>query len=50
MMVDEMKHFFYQSLVTMSDTYERATNDKETAQEIREFGQQIGEKLIKQSQ
>ena len=25
-------------------------NDKETAQEIREFGQQIGEKLIKQSQ
>ena len=49
MMVDEMKHFFYQSLVTMSDTYERATNDKATAQEMREFGQKIGEKIIKQS-
>lgn len=45
MMVDEMKHFFYQSIITMSDTYERATNDKETATEIREFGKKLGEKL-----
>lgn len=50
MMVDEMKHFFYQSIITMSDTYERATNDKETATEIREFGKQLGEKLIKNNQ
>ena len=45
MMVDEMKHFFYQSFITMSDTYERATNDKEIANEIREFGKHLGEKL-----
>lgn len=46
MMMDEMRHFFYQSIITMSDTYERATNDKEIAEEIREFGKQIGEKML----
>ncbi len=46
MMVDEMKYFFYQSLITMGDTYERATNDKEVANEIREFGKKLGEKLV----
>jgi gliding motility-associated protein GldC len=46
MMLDEMKHFFYQSFVTMSDTFERATNDKNLAEEIREFGKQLGEKMI----
>ncbi|MBL4669308.1 MAG: gliding motility protein GldC [Flavobacteriales bacterium] len=46
MMLDEMKHFFYQSIITMSDTYERATNDKEIAKEMREFGKMIGEKMI----
>ncbi len=30
----------------MSDTYERATNDKEIAQEMREFGKMIGEKMV----
>ena len=46
MMMDEMRHFFYQSIITMSDTYERATNDKEIANEIREFGKNIGEKML----
>jgi gliding motility-associated protein GldC len=46
MMLDEMKHFFYQSIITMSDTYERATNDKEVAEEMREFGKKIGEKML----
>ncbi len=45
MMVDEMKHFFYQSIITMSDTYERATNDKTVATEMREFGKMLGEKI-----
>lgn len=45
MMIDEMQHFFYQSLMTMSDTYERATNDAEIAEEMREFGRQMGEKI-----
>lgn len=47
MMVDEMKHFFMQSLITMSDVYERATNDTAVADELREFGKTIGEKMIK---
>lgn len=46
MMMDEMKHFFYQSIIIMSDTYERATNDKEIANEMREFGKMIGEKML----
>lgn len=46
MQVDEMKHFFYQSLITMGDTYERATDDKETADEMRAFGKKIGNKII----
>ena len=49
MMLDEMRHFFYQSIITMSDTYERATNDKEVAEEIREFGKKIGEKMLANS-
>lgn len=45
MMVEEMKHFFVQSLITMSDTFERATNDTEAANELREFGKSFGQKL-----
>lgn len=41
----EMRHFFYQSLTTMTDTYERATDDKEVAEEIREFTNKLAEKL-----
>ena len=46
MLLDEMKHFFFQSIITMSDTYERATNDKAIADEMREFGKTIGEKMM----
>ena len=45
MMIHEMKHFFVQSLITMSDTFERATNDTESANELREFGKNFGKKL-----
>lgn len=45
MMIDEMKHFFYQSIITMGDTYENATNDKEMANEIRNLGVKMGEKI-----
>ena len=45
MMIDEMKHFFYQSIITMGDTYEQATNDKEMANEIRNLGVKMGEKI-----
>ncbi|MCO6501224.1 MAG: gliding motility protein GldC [Vicingus serpentipes] len=46
MMIDEMQHFFMQSLITMSDVYERATNDTDIANEIREFGKTVGEKMV----
>ena len=49
MMVDEMRHFFMQSLITMSDVYERATNDTDIADEIREFGKTVGEKMMKRN-
>lgn len=49
MMIDEMKHFFFQSMITMSDTYERATSDTATAEEIREFAKKIGEKILAQN-
>jgi len=48
MMIDEMKHFFFQSMITMSDTYERATSDTATAEEIREFAKKMGEKILAQ--
>lgn len=46
MMMDEMKHFCYQSLITMADTFERATSDKDFANDIREFGKQLADKIV----
>lgn len=37
MMVDEMNDFYYQTLFGMADTYTRATNNKELAEELRTF-------------
>lgn len=37
MMVDEMADFFYQTLMTMADTYGRATNHSELVQEMKNF-------------
>jgi len=37
MMVDEMEDFFYQTLVTMADTYQRATQYKDLAADIKTF-------------
>jgi gliding motility-associated protein GldC len=44
MTVDEMKQFFYESFVTMADTYDRACNDEDVSGEIRRFAQTFGEK------
>lgn len=51
MMIEEMRHFFVQSLITMADTFQRATNDAESAEELREFSKNFGVKLgvIKES-
>ena len=42
MMVEEMQRFFYESFLSMADTYERATNEKQIATNIREFATHFG--------
>jgi len=37
MMVDEMGDFFYQTFMTMADTYNRATKHEELVDQIKEF-------------
>ena len=45
MPVDEMKIFFHQTLVAMSDTFERATTDQKMADTMRDFCEYFAEKL-----
>ncbi|HLN96659.1 MULTISPECIES: gliding motility protein GldC [unclassified Flavobacterium] len=45
MPVDEMKVFFHQTLVAMSDTYQRATGDEKMADTMRDFCEYFAEKL-----
>ncbi|MFT4153884.1 gliding motility protein GldC [Parafilimonas sp.] len=37
MMVDEMADFFYQTFITMAETYNRATHHDELAADMKEF-------------
>lgn len=37
MMVDEMADFFYQTMMTMADTYGRATQYKDQVEEMKKF-------------
>ena len=37
MMVDEMADFFYQTMITMADSYERATNHAEIVEDMKKF-------------
>lgn len=52
MMVDEMGDFFYQNLMTMADTFERATHQKELVGEMKQFARdfykKFREKLMEQ--
>ena len=45
MPVDEMKLFFHQTLMTMSDTYLRATQDEKMAATMKDFCDYFAEKL-----
>lgn len=45
MPVDEMKKFFHQTLVAMSDTFQRATNDDKMADTMRDFCEYFAEKM-----
>lgn len=45
MLVDEMKQFYHQCLLSMADTFERATGEAEAARDMRNYAQQFGEKM-----
>lgn len=52
MMVDEMGDFFYQMLMTMGDTFKRATNQEALSDEMKSFAkgfiQKFRENLLKE--
>ena len=45
MMVDEMEDFFYQTLMTMADTYKRATRHDDLAGEMKTFARVFFSKI-----
>ncbi len=45
MPVDEMKQFFHQTLVSMANTFERATDDTKMSATMRDFCDYFAEKL-----
>ncbi len=46
MKVDEMKRFFHQTLVSMADTLQRATNEDAMAADMRDFARHFREKMF----
>ncbi len=45
MMVDEMADFFYQTMMTMADTYGRATKYHDQVEEMKSFSREFYEKF-----
>lgn len=45
MMVDEMGDFFHQMLITMADTFNRATKQKELSEELKAFANDFQRKF-----
>lgn len=45
MMVDEMADFFYQTMMTMADTYQRATKQEELVNDIKTFAKDFYKKF-----
>ena len=45
MTTDEMKKFIHQTFMAMTETLERAADEKAIAAEMREFGKMIGKKM-----
>ncbi|WKD85021.1 hypothetical protein KCTC32516_00359 [Polaribacter huanghezhanensis] len=45
MPVDEMKQFFHQTLVSMANTFERATDDQKMGATMKDFCDYFAEKL-----
>jgi gliding motility-associated protein GldC len=45
MLVDEMKQFYHQCLLSMADTFDRATGEDKMAGDMRDFADYFAEKL-----
>src|SRR5215210_3546353 len=45
MMIDEMADFFYQTMMTLADTYNRATRQQELTDEMKNFAKQFYNKF-----
>ncbi|MGN6618681.1 MAG: gliding motility protein GldC [Ilyomonas sp.] len=45
MMVDEMADFFYQTIMTMADTYNRATKQQELTDDMKNFAKEFYNKF-----
>ena len=45
MMVDEMADFYYQTMITMADTFERATHQTELVDDMKKFAQTFYQKF-----
>lgn len=48
MMVDEMADFFYQTLMTMAETYQRATQDQNLVNDMKQFAREFYNKFREQ--
>ncbi|MFM1874997.1 MAG: Gliding motility protein GldC [Bacteroidota bacterium] len=46
MRVDEMKRFFHQTIISMADTLQRATNEDKMAADMRDFGQHFAREMF----
>lgn len=45
MMVDDMKKFFHQSLLSMADTFKRATGEEKITEDLKDYCQHFAEKM-----
>lgn len=45
MTVDEMKKFYIQNIMTLTDTYLKATNDDQTSSLVKDFFAEVGKKI-----
>jgi gliding motility-associated protein GldC len=45
MSVDEMKKFYHQNVMTLTDTYVRATSDEATAKKVKDLFAELGKEL-----
>ena len=46
MSVEDMKRFFHQNILTMADTFERATGEGKMAAQMRDFGSYFAEHML----